>query len=244
MSGKSLFTRGKAIRGGIPVCFPWFGPHASDSSLPVHGFARISQWSLASVEEEEGLTRLVLSLSDSAETRKLWPYAFKLSLEIAVSARLEMTMRIVNPGKEAFAVSDALHSYFRIKDSARAWVEGVEGLSYVDRVGERATRKQSGPARISGETDRVYLKSKSVRVVDPGFKRVIEIERKAFPDLVLWNPWIAKAKAMADFGDEEYKDMICAEAAAVFENAVRVEPGKAATQRMAISATPLAIQAG
>jgi glucose-6-phosphate 1-epimerase len=235
MSSKSLFSVGKAIRGGIPICFPWFGPHATEKSFPIHGFARVSQWTLDSVREEEGSTILALSLSDSEETRKLWPHAFRLGLRISVGASLDMAMKVENPGKAAFSVSDALHSYFRVKAVKAVRVEGLDKLSYIDRVGERTVRKQSGPVAISGETDRVYLKSKALSITDPGLGRTILIERKSFPDAVVWNPWIDRSKAMADFGDEEYKSMICVEAASVFDNAILLEPGKSAVQKMSLS---------
>jgi glucose-6-phosphate 1-epimerase len=236
MSEKSLFSAGKAIRGGIPVCFPWFGPHAENASFPMHGFARTSAWTLASISETQDRATLVFELVDSEETRKLWPHAFKLSLKISVGAALEMTMTVMNAGTRAFTFSDALHTYFSVKNVKNISVRGLDKLEYIDRVGARTLRSQAGSASISGETDRVYLKPKKVSIADPGFKRSIGVERKAFPDIVLWNPWIERAKAMADFGDEEYKEMVCVEAASVFENAIALEPGKSSIQKMTIAA--------
>jgi glucose-6-phosphate 1-epimerase len=236
LSAESLFAPGKAIRGGIPVCFPWFGPHAKNKEFPTHGFARVSQWELGSVTETQDRSVIVLTLKDSAETKKLWPYAFKLSLSVSVGDTLDMSLCVANTGKSAFNVTDALHTYFNVKNIKSVSVLGMDRLSYIDRVGEKTTRKQSGPIAISGETDRVYLKPKSMEILDPGLKRKILIERKAFPDAVVWNPWVERAKAFADFGNEEYKRMICVEAAAVFDNAITVEPGKSATQKMSVTA--------
>lgn len=238
LSRKSSFAVGKPIRGGIPLCFPWFGPHAENAALPMHGFARISAFVLSSIHETPERTTLVLSLRDTEETRRLWPHAFELRLEISVGATLDMAFTVRNVDRAAFSFANALHSYFAVKDVNAISVEGLDGLDYIDRVGGRVIRRQAGPVSIEGETDRIYLGSKAVAVRDPGLGRSIGIERTALPDLVVWNPWIAKSKAMTDFGDDEYIGMVCAEAASVFENAISLEPGDSSRQMMSIRCGP------
>jgi glucose-6-phosphate 1-epimerase len=242
LSEKSFFSPGKPVRGGIPVCFPWFGPHAKDAALPSHGFARLSQWTLERVEETEGLTTLALTLSDTEATRKLWPSPFSLTLEIAVGQSLEMTMTTANTGKKPFTVSDALHTYYNVKNLGKVTVLGLDKASYIDKNDGFRPVRQSGPVAIENNTDRVYQKPNGVTLSDPGFGRDIRIEKKAFPETVIWNPHAEHIKTIADLAPGEYRNMICVEAAAVLDDSFTVEPGKSVKQKMTVTSTPHAKQ--
>ena len=234
LSRESFFTVGKAIRGGIPVCWPWFGPHPRDTTLPAHGFVRTMPWSLAQTEETADSTNVILECVSTPETRAVWPHDFRLAISVSIGKTLRITLTTTNTGGTPFAITDALHTYFRIGDIARASVIGLEGTTYLDRVGTEATKEQGGAVTVSGETDRVYYSAASCAVVNGTNGKAVTVEKVGFPDTVVWNPWIDRAKAMADFGDDEYRTMICAEAGSVRGNVINVAPGVSVTQRMAI----------
>lgn len=233
VSEKSLFEPGKPIRGGIPVCWPWFGPSA-DKTLPIHGFARLAQWNLVSSEEKEDRTTIVLECLPTDATRVLWPHDFRLLLSVTAGKSLELALTTENAGKETIRVSDALHTYFSIADARKVSVAGFDGARYIDRVGERTERDQAGEVTIVAETDRVYLGGKDCSVIDAVTGRSVAVRKDGFTDTVIWNPWIEKAKAMPDFADDEYLRMICAEAGSVLGNAFDVAPGASVTQRMTL----------
>lgn len=234
LSRESFFTAGKAIRGGIPVCWPWFGPHSRDTSLPQHGFVRTMDWRLAQTEETADSTNVILECVSTAETRALWPHDFRLAISFSVGKTLKITLTTTNTGGTPFAITDALHTYFRTGNIAQASVAGLEGATYLDKVGPEATKEQAGEVSVSGETDRVYYSASPCAVVDGTNGKRVTIEKVGFPDTVVWNPWSDRAKAMADFGDDEYKSMICAEAGSVRGNVINLAPGVSVTQRMAL----------
>jgi len=234
VSKKSLFTPGKAIRGGIPVCWPWFGPHATEKDFPVHGFVRTTQWSLVSSEENRKCTTATLECSSSPETEKFWPHDFTLSLTVSVGKNLELKLTTKNDDRESVSITDAFHTYYRISEIANVSVKGFDGTRYIDRVGGRTEKNQEGDVVISGETDRVYLGGKKCVVSDLSAKRTVTVEKDGFPDTIVWNPWIDRSKAMVDFDDDEYHCMICVEAGSALDNKIDLAPGAKVTQKMTI----------
>jgi len=234
VSKKSLFTPGKAIRGGIPVCWPWFGPHATEKDFPVHGFVRTTQWRLAGSEENSKSTTVTLECTSSPETKKFWPHDFTLSLTVSVGKNLELKLTTKNDERETVSITDAFHTYYRISEIANVSVKGFDGTRYIDRVGERTERTQEGDIVISGETDRVYLGGKKCIVSDPSAKRTVSVEKDGFPDTIVWNPWIDRSKAMVDFDDDEYHNMVCVEAGSALDNKIALAPGSSVTQKMTI----------
>lgn len=228
MSAASNFAPGKPIRGGVPVCFPWFGGRAGHPQSPAHGFARLEEWTAESlVCEEDGTVVLSLILADSAATRAHWPHAFLARHRIRVGTTLEMTLEVENRDAEPLAIEEALHTYFSVADVHTVEVRGLEGAEFVDKVGAGATKRQPvEPIRFTGETDRVFpATTAACVVVDPGLRREIVIEKSGSATTVVWNPWIAKAKAMADFGDEEWPGMVCVETANTAADSVTLAPG-------------------
>ena len=234
VSEKSLFTPGKAIRGGIPVCWPWFGPHATEKDFPVHGFVRTTNWRLAGSEENGKCTTVTLECVSSPETKKFWPHDFTLSVTVSVGKTLDLAITTKNDTSETINITDAFHTYYRVSEIADVSVKGFDGSLYIDRVGERTQRTQDGDIVISGETDRVYLGGKKCVVSDSAAKRTVTVEKDGFPDTIVWNPWIERAKAMADFDDEEYRKMICVEAGSALDNKIELSPGASVTQKMTI----------
>ncbi len=234
VSSKSNYGEGKAIRGGIPVCWPWFGPHRTDARLPQHGFVRTRIWDLEKIEETPDESRVTMLCRSSKETRLLWQHDFALSLTVSVGKALTLELTTANTGEEAFTITDALHTYFSVKDIGSAQVLGLDGVSYADRV-EKREETQREIVTVSGEVDRVYRSPSDCAVVDKALGSKVTMKKNGFPDTVVWNPWIDRAKAMADFDDGEYKKMICAEAAAVGKNEMLVIPGASITQGMTLS---------
>jgi glucose-6-phosphate 1-epimerase len=221
---------GKAIRGGVPVCWPWFGPYPGDATLPQHGFVRTALWRV--LETGEGLLRL--GLHESEATLALWPYRFNLDLLVRLDDGLQIALTMRNTGGETWECTGALHSYFAVSDSASISIGGLEQCVYLDKVaGGEAV--QQGSVTISGEVDRVYLDTAATCVIDDGgWQRQIVIEKAGSHSTVVWNPWIAKAARMADFGDDEYKEMVCVETANAGNDVISLAPGEAHRLRVRI----------
>ena len=227
MSGKSLFVAGTPIRGGIPLCWPWFGPHSERKDVPSHGFARLKPWTLSETAQlSDGRTRVVLTLADDEASRAQWPHAFRVSYTVTVGRDLELDLRVDNPGSTAFRYEEALHTYLAVGDVRTTTVEGLAGTTYLDKVRDFARVVQDGAVAFAGETDRVYLDTTApCLVVDQVGKRRLGIAKEGSADTVVWNPWIAKAKAMTDFGDDEWTGMVCVETVNALGHAVDLAPG-------------------
>ncbi|HEX6070576.1 MAG TPA: D-hexose-6-phosphate mutarotase [Longimicrobiaceae bacterium] len=211
MSGESHFEAGVPIRGGIPVVFPQFSDRGP---LPKHGFARTLPWEVVeTVTDPGGASRATLRLTDGAATRELWPHPFRAELVVTLDEGLATTLRITNTGKDVFTFTSALHTYYRVGDVRQLTVEGLEGARYLGAPGGEAV-DADGMLRIRRETDGVYAGAGDrLRIVDPSLGRVLEVEKEGFADAVVWNPWVERARALPDFGDEEYLTMVCVEPA-------------------------------
>ena len=227
MSASSRFEAGAPIRGGIPVCWPWFGPHPTDADKPAHGFARTSTWTVMETGTGDGGETVVrLGLVDNDRTRAMWDHAFALELIVTVAARLGVVLAVGNPGESPFTCGGALHSYFAVSDVADVAVAGLDGCTYIDKLDGAAEKVQDGPVTISAETDRVYVDTTADCVIDDrGLARRIRIAKRGSGTTVVWNPWSAKAARMPDFGDDEFPAMLCIETANAAADTVTVPPG-------------------
>ncbi len=227
MSAESRFEAGKPLRGGVPICFPWFGPKAGSPDAPLHGFARILPWTIGSIAREaDGRLRAVLDLSAEAATRGGFPRELSLSLGVTVGRSLRMELTARNVDSAAVTFEAALHGYFAVSDVRQVRIRGLEGVSYVDKTAAMARKPgEAGPISIAAETDRVYAgTSGTVTIEDPGWRRRIVVSKSGSRTTVIWNPWVAKAKAMPDFGDEEWTGMLCVETANALDDAVTLGP--------------------
>jgi len=237
MSEQALFTKDKAIRGGIPICWPWFGPHTTDSSLPQHGFARNSEWSvIASESFPDGSTRLCLGLQGDGAS-SLWPHPFELVLAVTVGIQLQLALTAMNTGSESIELGAAFHTYFTVGDSSVIRVSGLDGCEYLDKPDNYALKSQQGDINIAGEVDRVYLQTMDDCVIDdPVLKRKIVISKEGGASTIVWNPWMRNAKAMADFNDDGYRSMVCIESANAADDVRVLEPGECHTlvQKIAV----------
>lgn len=240
MSKSSYFQEGKPIRGGIPVCWPWFGANPEDKTKPSHGFARISEWTFeASTSMPDGATQVLLSLSDNEQSRTFVPYPFLLQLKITVGAKLTVELVTFNTGLKAFSYTAALHSYFDIGNIGEISVEGLENCPYIDTL-DYTARSHVEAIAIAAETDRIYLAPHSETVImDRKYQRKITVAKSGCQSVVVWNPWIAKAAKMPDFGNEEYPEMLCVETAISPFDKVIVEPQTAHIIKAEISSEAL-----
>jgi glucose-6-phosphate 1-epimerase len=238
VSADSQFHPDKPIRGGIPICFPWFAAHAIDASAPMHGFARLRDWTLGNVEDRDGEVHVTFELTDDERSRRsAWPHRFRATYRVAVGDRLGLALDVANTGEGPLTFEAALHTYVAVANVRDVGVAGLAGTEYLDKV-EAFARKREGdaPIQFSGETDRIYLATEStVTIHDPGLRRQITVAKTGSQSTIVWNPWIDKARAMPDFGDDEWPSMLCIETANVGDAAVTLEPGSHHTMTAVIS---------
>ena len=220
MSRSSLFQPGKPIRGGVPICFPWFGPHASDPSAPAHGFARTALW-----EVTEARTTADGVISLSLQTR-IDSFSVRFTVEFGPVLQMTLTTEPGPGSSTGLRFEDALHTYLSVSDVRNVSITGLEQVRYIDKVDGAAEKPATGAAiEFTGETDRVYFTTDSeCHLHDPGRNRTIAISKSGSQSTVVWNPWIAKSARMLDFGDHEWPEMVCIETANVGVNAVELAP--------------------
>ena len=222
ISPKTLFESGKPIRGGIPLCLPWFGPHSEDKTW-LHGFARTRQWTLVGSNTlADGATRLVLELSGEATLCALWPHDFLFHLEIVVGKTLRLEMTVENRGQAPAPLAFAFHTYFAVPDVAQAVISGLEGTSFIDKTDNLARKTQQGDVTISAMTDRVYLDVPARQVLKSSAGNIsIESAAKC---AVVWNAW-HNDKNVADIGEGNHVGYVCVERGDAADHAVTLAPG-------------------
>lgn len=228
VSGEARYQSGKAIRGGIPICWPWFGDDPEHRGRPAHGFVRTRGWRLLSTEARvDGSTRLRLGTRDDPASRAVWPHAFALEIEVTVGESLEVALITHNTGEVPFTLTQALHTYFQVGDVREVQVFGLSDLDYLDKLAGGARTAQAGPIVIDGPVDRIYLDAtETLSIDDASLGRSIQIEPDGSRSAVVWNPWREQARAMADFADDEYLRMLCVETTNAAEDRVTVAPGE------------------
>lgn len=228
LSEHAYYAPGKAIKGGVPICWPWFGPDPEGQGRPAHGFVRNRLWQVRETgNTASGDTRVVLGMVDDEDTRKLWPQAFDLSLEIVVGDSLGMTLTTRNTGSDAFTIGQALHTYFRIGDIDQVRVLGLEGAEYIDKVDGGQSKAQQGAITIGAEVDRVYASQQDAELVieDSALGRRLTIATRGSRTAVVWNPWATIAASMADLDDEDYRRFVCVETANAADDVMVLAPG-------------------
>jgi len=234
------FEAGSSIRSGIPVCWPWFGPHPSDAGKPAHGFVRTALMTLKETKAlADGSTRIRFGMTDDEATQALWPHAFELELIATVGPELRVELLTRNSGGEAFIITEALHTYFSVADVTKASIQGLDGCDFIDKVDGQSRKLQSGAVDISAEIDRVYLDTTAdCAIEDPGLNRLIRIAKAGSNSTVVWNPWAAKAADMG-YAEGEYLGMLCVETVNADKNVVTVPPAREHRMQTVISVEPL-----
>ena len=227
VSDKAYYAEGKAIKGGIPVCWPWFGADPDDLGRPAHGFVRNRQWEVAATESlDDGSTRVVMELTDTDDTREIWPHPFRLGIEITVGDTLKVALVTRNTGDASMSISQALHTYFNVGDITKVQVLGLDGTEYLDKLEHFARKTQAGPVIIDGEVDRIYTGVSGDLVInDDSLARRIRIASSGCSTAVVWNPWLDIARSMGDLGDDDYLRMLCVETANAGPETVEIAAG-------------------
>lgn len=229
MSSAGNFARDKAIRGGVPIIFPWFGPR---EGVPPHGFARTVEWDLKQTQ---------LLPDGSVQVRFGLPAVKSYEVEYIVTVADTLTLELVvgNTGEKETSFETCLHTYFLIGSIDTVSITGLKGTEYLDKEQNTEALEEADAIRITAETDRVYFDTTATtEIIDPTLGRTIRVEKSGSRSTVVWNPWIAKSKAMDDFGDDEYPGMLCVESGNVGRNKITLPPCGRTTLKVVVSSTP------
>ncbi len=228
LARRARFEPGSAIRGGVPICFPWFGPKEGDASAPSHGPARTAEWQVLGSGRVAG-AGLALTLGLEVEG---FAARYTAVFGHALDLTLEVERRASVPGR----FEAALHGYLAVGDVRRVELEGLEGATCLDQLAGRARRVEGrDPLRFEGEVDRIYLDTAPRKtLVDPVYERRIVLETEGAPSTVVWNPWVDKAARLPDLGDDEWPLFLCVETGCVADDAVTLAPGETHRQRTVI----------
>jgi glucose-6-phosphate 1-epimerase len=245
VSRSAVFRPGTAIRGGVPICFPWFADGTDGTASPAHGFARITPWQLVGATRDGRSVELRLTLTDDEQIRARWPCSFAADYRVRMSGEeLVLSLTVANTGTHPFTYEEALHAYFGVADIGSVTVEGLAGARYLDMVpgADRGPHTQVGPISFTRETDRTFQATGATATIREG-DRMVTVARHGSSSAIVWNPWIDKAASMADFGDEEWRGMVCVETANVKADAVTLAPGAEHTMSARISAQAAPVEA-
>jgi glucose-6-phosphate 1-epimerase len=240
VSAQSHWEERRAIRGGIPICFPWFADRAGDPKAPAHGFVRTAAWQLESILQNGGAVAVTMSTASNEETKKWWPADFQLLHRATFGTELTLELIVKNAGSAPFHFEEALHTYFRVGQIEQVQLLGLNAVRYLDKTDANRGKVQQGPLVISSQTDRVFLETRGpVEVEDRSLRRRITVAKQNSLTTVVWNPWIEKAKAFTDFGDAEWRQMVCVETCNVADAAVELAAGQEHTMQATIAVTAL-----
>ena len=226
LSSASTWEEGKAVRGGIPVSFPWFADKADDPKAPAHGFVRTKAWSLESITQSVGAITVTMSTASGESTKRWWPGDFRAVYRASFGKTLKLELEVHNTGATTIHFEEALHAYFKVGDVRSARVKGLDGVHYLDKTDQRREKVQQGEVEITSETDRVYLDTDNpVELIDPALHRSIQVAKQNSRTTVIWNPWSEKGEAMSDLGAGEWRQMLCIETSNVLPDGAELAPG-------------------
>lgn len=228
LSEQSHWQQGRAIRGGVPICFPWFRAKADDPKAPAHGFVRTAEWQLESVTaEEDGSVAVVCSTESDNSTRRWWPHEFRLLHRVTIGSSLHLELTATNLDSGPFIFEEALHSYFRVGDAETVRVRGLDQVAYLDNTDGNREKVQSGDVVPAAPIDYAYLDTHgTLDLIDATRHRILRTDKENSSTTVVWNPWRQGAASLADLGDEEWRRMTCVEASNILRFAVSLAPGE------------------
>ena len=226
MSPESEYEPGKAIRGGIPVCFPWFSKHPVNPDLPSHGFARLMNWEVTETASlPEGETLIRLQLISNEETKKMWPYDFIAELTLIIGRKLNMELSVKNTGNTTFEYSSGLHSYYNISAIENISIEGLQGSNYTKTLETEVFTQTEELLIIDKEINRVYNSENDCVLHDPVLHRKIIAGKQNSKTTVVWNPW-DNCKNFSDMPENSFEAFVCIEAVNAFNDKISLEPGQ------------------
>jgi len=221
------WLKGRAIRAGVPICWPWFGAHPTETKWPSHGYARICPWELTDISilpsGEPEISMKMLPVHAAALQHQ---FAASLSTRITVGESLSIALMTENTGQDSLRLTEALHAYFVVSDISNIQIEGLNRCEYIDLIDHNAVKTQYGSVYLTGETGRVYQNTKSDCLIhDSVLNRTIRVEKSGSESTVVWNPWAATASKMDDLGPLTWKKMVCVESANTFDHTITLEAG-------------------
>jgi glucose-6-phosphate 1-epimerase len=227
LSQLSRWQPDQAIRGGIPICFPWFRAKEGNPSAPKHGFVRTTAWELDSIRPTgEGVT-VAMSTAQNAESLRWWPHPFRLRYETTFGAELKLALTFTNEDSVPVTIAEALHTYHSVGDVTQVSVAGLDGAHYLDNMDDNRKKEQHGDLQFAGETDNAYLDTATpLTLHDPVLRRRVQIEKVGSRSTVTWNPWEKSAHSMGDLGDDEWRRFAAVEASNVLTCSITVPPGE------------------
>ena len=227
LSSQSRWAQGHAIRGGVPVCFPWFGGKADDPTAPAHGFVRTRAWQLESIAQVGGAVTVSMFTESDEGTKRWWPAEFRLVHRATFGSELSLELVVTNTGGTSLRFEEALHAYHRVGNIEKTRVRGLDTVHYFDKTDSNRKKMQHGEIVIVSETDRVYLDTRdAIELEDPVLRRRTRVTKENSRTTVVWNPWVQKAHSLSDFADDEWMQMICIESSNVSDFAVDLAPGQ------------------
>ena len=236
LSSKSKWQDGTAIRGGVPVCFPWFATRAEDPRSPAHGLVRAKSWQLEGITHADHDVTVALSTSFDETSRKTWFGDFHLLFCVTFGEQLRLELMVTNHGTSSFRFEEALHSYFRIGNVAAAKLRGLNGTVYVDKTEAQREKHQHNDLVLCAETDRIYRNTlATVEIEDPATRRRLVVAKENSRDTVVWNPWSDKAKGMSDLGADEWRHFVCVETCNIGDHAVTLQSAQTHTMTALVS---------
>jgi len=235
LSQHSQFEKGKAIRGGIPVCFPWFRNKLDDPKAPSHGVVRTKAWELDSVETHRDTVVVSLSTISDEGTRAWWPHDFHLVHRATIGTQLTQELIMTNTDSGPVRFEEALHTYYRVGAAESVRISGLDGVAYLDNTDGNREKRQEGDIAFTAQTDRAYLDTThAVEIFDPVLRRRIRLEKQDSRTTVVWNPWSTGAQSLSDLGDDEWRTMACVEASNMRAYPVDLAPGQQQTMKTVI----------
>jgi glucose-6-phosphate 1-epimerase len=229
LSSNARYIKGRSIRGGVPICWPWFGAHPTDSSYCPHGFARVIPWRIIDIDATPtGATRIMLEMLETEEAKRQLSYPYALTITITVGRRLRVDMSTTNKADHPFVIGEAFHTYLNVSDIANVKITGMQDCVYADKMLKYQREVEHNALKFDGEFDRVYVDhSSDCTVHDTGYNRLIHVSKSGSDTTVVWSPGAEKANAMADMGEkDEWRKMVCVETTNALDNMVVINPGR------------------
>ena len=240
LSTLSRWEEGQAIRGGIPICFPWFRAKADDPHAPAHGFVRTKPWQLYSIVENSIGVAVTMFIESDEQTRPWWPAQFRLVHRVTFGAELKLELVCINTSKTPFHFEEALHTYNRVADIHNVRLQGLDGTSFLDNTDSNKEKTQLGDVSISSQTDAAFINTQNaVDLLDPKIGRRIRLQKAHSSTTVVWNPWEEGASRLRDLGEGEWKQFACVEASNIIGGAVTLLPGQEHTMSAVLSVAGL-----
>lgn len=235
------YKKGKSLRGGIPICWPWFGVIDKNidqvknniRSQAAHGFARTMIWQLHSLKESVQGVQVSLCMESNTETLKLWPFKFKLFAHFDFSHELTLSLETVNTDSKNMHLTQALHTYFPTSDVQATQISGLNNINYIDALDQWQEKKQAGKVSFNQEVDRIYQSGGPLLLSSP--QQCLQLHTENSQSTVVWNPWVKKSTALSQFKHNDYLTMFCVESANALHDVVKIEPKQSHNLNMTLT---------